>query len=114
MNVKDWKDVPGVPMGAEVPGVTKQVLIGPDDGAANFVMRRFSVEPGAATPYHEHDWEHEVLILTGQGVVVSADGDYPVRHGNVVYVPPGEVHQFRNTGSDTFAMLCLVPMKGHA
>ncbi|GAH39364.1 unnamed protein product [marine sediment metagenome] len=91
-----------------------QVLLGPEDGVTNFVMRRFVLDPGAATPHHTHDWEHEVLILEGEGVVVSADDEHPVRPGNVVYVPPAEVHQFRNTGSGTFAMLCLVPMKGHA
>lgn len=113
MNVKNWKDVPGVPMGAEVPGVTKQVLIGPEDGAENFVMRRFTIEPGAHTPYHQHDWEHETLILEGEGALVTADGEQPMKPGDMVYVPPGEVHQFRNTGQDPFRILCLVPMKGH-
>ncbi|MFP3903820.1 MAG: cupin, partial [Armatimonadota bacterium] len=41
--------------------VSIQWLVSEDNGGApNFAMRRFVVEPGGSTPYHTHDWEHEV------------------------------------------------------
>ena len=113
MKVKNVNDVPGIDMAQKLPGVTMQVLIGPEDGAENFVMRRFTIEPGCNTPYHSHDWEHETLILEGEGALVTEDGEQPLKSGDVVLVPSGEVHQFRNTASATFRILCLVPMKGH-
>ena len=73
MSIKNVNDVPGIDMGPKLPGVTMQVLIGPDEGAGNFVMRRFTLAPGAATPHHDHEWEHEAFILEGTGVLVNVE-----------------------------------------
>jgi quercetin dioxygenase-like cupin family protein len=40
-------------------GVSIRVVIGAKEKAPNFVMRVFDVEPGASSPPHTHDWEHE-------------------------------------------------------
>ena len=90
-----------------------RVLIGPADGAPNFCMRQFTVEPGGHTPYHAHDWEHEVYVLAGSGVVPTAEGDHPIAAGDCVYVAPGEIHQFKNTGQGQLKIICLVPKSGH-
>jgi len=86
-----------------------RMLIGPEDGACCFHMRHFEVDAGGHTPHHAHPFEHEVLILSGAGNVRSADGDRPVKGGDVVFVPGGEQHQFVNPGSETLAFLCLIP-----
>ena len=93
--------------GAE--GVTMRMLIGPDDKAPTFNMRLFEVAPGGYTPRHTHDWEHEVYVLAGEGVVLENGRDKPITAGNCIYVPPNEDHQFRNTGSENLKFLCLVP-----
>lgn len=98
--------------GETVRGVSKQVLIGPGDGAPNFVMRRFSVAPGGFTPYHTHPWEHEVYILSGHGVAKGEHGEKPVIAGDFVYVPSGEEHQFRNPSREPLQFLCVVPLDG--
>jgi quercetin dioxygenase-like cupin family protein len=87
-------------------------LIGPEQGARNFVMRLFTLGKRGCSPYHTHDWEHEVFILSGKGTVKSASGSNPVRAGDFVYVPPNEEHQFLNAGPDQFEFLCLVPASG--
>ncbi len=51
----------------EASGVKKRVLISEADGAPNFIMRRFTIEPGGHTPYHTHPWEHELYVLSGTG-----------------------------------------------
>ena len=86
-----------------------RVLIGPDDGARNFYMRHFEVAPGGHTPHHEHDHEHEVYVLAGSGVARSPTGDRTFQRGDVIFVPPGETHQFRNTGQGPCEFLCLIP-----
>jgi len=48
-------------------GVKIRWLISRRDGAENFAMRCFEIEPGGHTPRHSHDWEHEVFILKGGG-----------------------------------------------
>jgi quercetin dioxygenase-like cupin family protein len=98
---------------SEVPepavGVTIRWLIDAETGAPNFAMRHFEIAPGGHTPRHAHGWEHEVFILGGTGVVVGDGGEEPFRPGDVIFMPGDEEHQFRNTGSEPVAMLCLVP-----
>lgn len=90
-------------------GVQMRMLIGPEQGATHFHMRRFDVAPGGHTPHHHHEWEHEVYVLAGQGVAVCPDGEKPLAAGDCVFVPPAREHQFRNTGDQTLTFLCLVP-----
>jgi len=99
-----------VPQPAE--GVKVRWLIDEEKGAPNFAMRLFEVEPGGSTPYHTHDWEHEVFILEGEGVAVKEDGtEESVVPWDVVFVEPNERHNFMNTGEDNLRFLCLIPIK---
>jgi quercetin dioxygenase-like cupin family protein len=110
MIIKHARDVPQVPVtmeGAE--GCTVRWLVGKSDQAPSFAMRQFEVAPGGYTPRHFHDYEHEVFVLEGEGVVVEGDSQHPLKTGDVVLVIPNEVHQFRNTGSTPLKFLCLVP-----
>ena len=90
-------------------GVSIRWLITDKDGAPNFSMRHFQIGPGGHTPLHDHAWEHEVFILSGQGVVSGAAGDEAFKPGDVIYMPPEEKHNFRNTGTEPVTMLCLIP-----
>ncbi len=108
IQIRDFRDVEAQPA---LEGVTMRVAIGPAQGAPVFNMRVFEVQPGYASPYHEHWWEHEVFVLSGQGVVRWAGGEQAIGHVSTVFVPGGEVHQFRNTGSDVLRFLCLVPQE---
>ena len=94
----------------ELPGVVKRVVIGADDGAPNFCMRVFEVEPGSSTPSHSHAWEHEVFVLSGQGVASGEKGETPIAEGNVIFVPPDEHHCFINRGDVTLRLICLIPV----
>jgi quercetin dioxygenase-like cupin family protein len=92
-------------------GVTMRVAIGPEQGAPVFNMRVFEVQPKRKSPHHSHWWEHEVFVLSGKGVVVTEQGELPIEHGSTVFVPGGEMHQFRNTGEDVLRFICLVPQE---
>ena len=93
----------------ELPGVIKRDVVGTDKGAPNFCMRVFDVEPGSGTPSHEHPWEHELYVLSGQGVAVSTKGDIPLEKDSCVFVPPHEHHCFKNNGTETLRMICVIP-----
>jgi quercetin dioxygenase-like cupin family protein len=108
IKVRDFHDVEAQPA---MDGVTMRVVIGPEEGAPFFNMRVFEVQPGHASPHHSHWWEHEVFVLSGQGVVKTEGGDKPVGHGSTVFVPGGEMHQFQNTGDDVLRFICLVPQE---
>jgi quercetin dioxygenase-like cupin family protein len=110
MVVKHWREVEEVePQESGAVGVRMRVLIGDEEGAPNFIMRYFTVEPGGNTPRHSHPWEHEVFVISGHGEVVQGDERLAVGPGSVVYVAPGEEHQFVNTGKDALVFLCIIP-----
>ena len=94
----------------EAPGVTVRWVISDKDGATNFAMRVFEVEPGAASPFHTHSWEHEVFILDGKGHVWGEDGETPFQEGDAVFVAPDEKHQFVNDGDKALRFICVVPL----
>lgn len=90
-------------------GARMRMLVGPAEGARNFHMRHFEVSPGGYTPHHQHNYEHEILVLKGEGLARSEQGDRPMRAGDVIWVPPNEMHQFRNTGASPLEFICLIP-----
>jgi quercetin dioxygenase-like cupin family protein len=89
--------------------IEKRILIGSKDGAKNFVMRLFKLKPGASTPHHSHDWEHEIFVLKGKIMARSEKGDYEVTEGSFIFVPANEKHQFVNIGDNDAEFLCVIP-----
>jgi len=86
-------------------------LISKKDGAENFAMRLFEIKAGGYTPLHQHDWEHEVFILDGNGVTRDKTSEEGFKKGDVIFVPAMDWHQFANTGKETLKFLCLIPYK---
>jgi quercetin dioxygenase-like cupin family protein len=111
MLVRDAFSVPAQPV-AEAEGVTVRWLIGANDGASNFHMRLFELQPGSSTPWHQHPWEHEVFVLDGEGTVKSESGEHAIKAGSVVFVAPNEWHQFRAHPEKPLKFLCLIPATG--
>lgn len=109
MIVKHYTDVPSAPV-TEAPGISIRWLISRPEGAPNFAMRLFELQPGASSPHHHHGEEHEVFILAGEGHVEGKGGLRPVKAGDFVFVPPDEMHQFNNTGQDILRFICLIPL----
>jgi quercetin dioxygenase-like cupin family protein len=108
VKIKHWTDVPDQPADG-VEGVTIRWVIAKEDGAPHFAMRILDVQPGCASPYHHHWWEHEVYVLDGQGVVVYDGGEAPIAAGSAILVGGDEMHQFRNTGEGVLRFICLIP-----
>ena len=44
-------------------GAEMRLLISKADGAENFAMRMFELQPGGHTPLHTHAHEHEAFIV---------------------------------------------------
>lgn len=80
-----------------------------NDGAPNFTMRVFELGEGGHTPLHQHDWEHEIYVIEGQGVLVTEDNkEIPLTPGTAILVKGQELHQFKNVSGETFKFMCLV------
>lgn len=109
MIVRNYKDVTPIDY---MEKVKKRVVVGPKEGAPNFVMRVFELAPGFPGHFHSHDWEHEALILSGEGVLMGEKGETPLKPGDVVFVVPNEKHGFKNKGQDPLCFVCIVPLRG--
>lgn len=110
--VRHESDVRSVEMkGDGVVGVTKRIVIGPEDGYDGF-FRVFTVQPGGKSPYHSHPWFHANYILEGQGALVIDGVETALKAGSVAFVPGGKTHNFVNKGGGVFKFICLVPKEG--
>jgi len=90
-------------------GAKMRMLVGPAESAPNFHMRHFEVAPGGYTPHHQHDYEHEIVILSGGGVAKSEQGERTFSAGDIIFVPANEKHQFLNPGKEPCTFICLIP-----
>ena len=114
MTIKSLADAPFVdPRGCE--RASKKIVIGPDDGSNEIVLRYFSLGPGGTTPHHSHDFPHLVKIEAGNGVVTDEGGlEHQLQKGDYVFIRGNEVHHFTNTGTEPFDFICIVPRRGEA
>jgi quercetin dioxygenase-like cupin family protein len=85
-----------------------QVLLGPEDGASNFLMRRFVMGAGGGMPKHTNTVEHEQYVLAGRAHVTVGDEVHEVTVGDVLYIPAGAPHRYEVL-EGPFEFLCLVP-----
>lgn len=109
-NVKTIQAVDVKALGAV--NATKQVLVGPEQGWAGWVMRQFTLGAGGMTPKHRHNWPHINYIINGKGTLFLDGQEYDLEAGSVAYVPADAEHQFKNNGDGDFIMICIVPEEG--
>lgn len=105
MKVRNYREVAA---DGRYPGVALRTVISAEE-APRFSMRVFEVAVGGSTPYHTHDWEHEVFVFSGRGKVRGPDGERQLSPDDAVFVPPGEEHCFTNAGDEVFRFVCCIP-----
>jgi quercetin dioxygenase-like cupin family protein len=110
MKIEKSSKISKSPVGDEgAKDVAIRWLISKEDGAQNFAMRMFELEPGGHTPLHTHSHEHEVFILEGEGAFVFEGQEHPFGAEYAIFVPPNKEHRFMNTGDSLLRMLCIIP-----
>jgi quercetin dioxygenase-like cupin family protein len=85
-----------------------QVLLGAEDGAPNFAMRRFIMGEGGGMPRHTNTVEHEQYVLRGRARVGIGDRVHEVGPNTVLYIPAGAPHYYEVVEAP-FEFLCVVP-----
>jgi len=92
-----------------VEGTTIQWLLSAREGAPNFTMRRFVIEPGGHIDLHGHPWEHEIYFISGRGKAFVPGIEVDVKEGDAVLIPADEPHGYSNTSDEDLVFLCMVP-----
>ena len=103
---RDYREVTQEPVGEDK---SIRWVIGKSEGAPNFAMRVIEFQPGAVFDTHQHPEEHEIFVLEGEGVAQGAEGEVQMRTGVALYIPPNELHGYRNTGDGALRFICVIP-----
>lgn len=83
-------------------------LITHRDGAPNFSMRLISIPEGKNTPFHSHNYEHEIFIIEGKVKATIDDDEKEAKNGDYVFIPPNAYHGMV-AEMDT-RLICIVPV----
>ena len=87
--------------GTEYPaGRRTRVLVGVDSPlqSSQYVIGTAMVHPGGGVPEHEHETEETYLIMSGTGVMIIDGEEVPIKADDVIYLPPMQKHELKNTG----------------
>ena len=85
-----------------------QILLGEEDGAPDFTMRRFVMEAGGGMPRHTNEVEHEQYVLRGRARIGMGEEVHVVEPGDAVLIPAGVPHSYEVV-EGPFEFLCMVP-----
>ncbi len=85
-----------------------RVLLGPAEGAPNFVLRRFTMEAGGGIPLHTNEVEHEQFVLRGRARIRIGDAVHEVVAEDTLFIPAGVAHSYEVV-EGPFEFLCVVP-----
>lgn len=92
-------------------GVSIRVAIAEEDGAKNSIMRILEIDPEGFTPMHAHDYEHLMFVVRGAGMVTDGGKECRLEKEDVIFVPPGQKHQIKNTGEAELILVSVLPVQ---
>jgi quercetin dioxygenase-like cupin family protein len=90
--------------------VRVQYLIDERHGSNCFYLRQYTVLKGGHTPLDRHEYEHQVYVLSGRGLIRQGEPSQACRglhQGDVVFIPSNAVHQFTNESDEPFVFVCV-------
>lgn len=89
-------------------------ILGEKDGTPTVVSLYHDHEPGDMSPHHSHDWEHQVFITRGSGIVWVDSKEYAISAGDFILVPPNSSHYFKNTGNIVLSRVTVNPLRSES
>lgn len=98
-----------------LPGRRSLEFVSGETGARSVTMRLVEIrvpDPNELPrPPHVHaDFEECIYVISGEGVTEAESGEFPLKAGDAILIPPGEKHVTRNTGAEPLVLLCFFPV----
>ncbi len=90
--------------------ITKEIISGKNTG-----VNLTQLITGSHFGTHYHSATEEVTyIIQGQGNLSLNGKDYPVKPGDLIYIPPNTIHDYTSVGNETLQILVVFtpPVKG--
>ncbi|PIE90238.1 MAG: cupin [Acidobacteria bacterium] len=107
-----WRHIQSEPYKRETSSyknVTRFELIGKRGESPLFHTRYFEIESGGYSTLEVHQHEHVVYVIKGSGSVRIGCRVHVVSVGDLIYISPGDAHQFLNhTEEGAFGFICMV------
>lgn len=91
-----------------LPGRDWYYLLGPQNCQTKnlaFGLAEFPTDTQA--PAHIHQEEEIIYILSGNGIVITEEGETPLEPGLAIFIPPGLSHKIRVTGEQPLKLVTL-------
>ncbi len=98
-----------IPMEPPEPGRAFQFQ-GVDHGGADVSFFVNRTPPGRGPSVHRHDYHEAFVLLEGRMEVTLGDETFEATGGEMVLVPPGAWHTFRNIGDEPLMMVSIHPV----
>jgi quercetin dioxygenase-like cupin family protein len=77
-----------------------------DHGAKNLGGMFGLLVPGSQVPYHYHNNRESIIIaISGEAIEVIEGKEFPIKAGDVLYIPAGEKHTTINRSDKDFRYL---------
>jgi len=77
-------------------GARTTPLVGPSVGASTFINGITEFGPGAAIPFHSHNCEESVMLLSGHAYLDIESEVHELKPHDTTFIPPNVPHRFRN------------------
>ena len=98
-----------------LPGRKALEIVSGERGALGVTLRLAEIpvpQPGESlrSPHRHCDHEECIYVLSGKGTTFADSGEFPLKPGDTVLIPPGEKHVTHNTGNEPLLLLCFFPV----
>jgi len=78
-------------------GARTTPLVTPALGAQSFINGITEFSPGTAIPFHSHNCEESVMLLSGNAIMdVAGQDSHVLKPLDTTWIPPNVSHRFRN------------------
>jgi quercetin dioxygenase-like cupin family protein len=111
----DWSfaATPG-PSGATSSGLSRQVLVGPAQGAVHTELAVGAFAPGGWLGRHVHSYEEALYVLQGEIAIEIGGTTHHLAQGDYALMNVGQVHALANAGESQARWLSVSTPQKHA
>lgn len=98
-----------------LPGRKSLEIVSGEKGSQAVTLRLVEIpaaKPGdkPRAPHFHQGFEECIYVMSGEGCTEADSGNYSLRTGDTILIPPGEKHVTRNTGGEPLVLLCFFPV----
>jgi quercetin dioxygenase-like cupin family protein len=80
-------------------------FVGDDHGGAGVTFLLVEAAPGRGPSLHRHPYAEILIVQEGEATVHAGARELVATAGDIVHIPAGVAHSFKNTGDDVLRQI---------